>query len=148
MTDHERPLNKRGRQAADAVARVLNARGYAPDVIWSSDSERTMETARRLIRVLPGAQKILHNSALYHASSDHIMNICKHQTEPDGVSCLMILAHNPGMSDLYRHWTGQDHRFPTGCCAVFKRIGDGPWTHPKNWRAIDLILPREIETDS
>ena len=148
MTDHERPLNERGRRAADAVARVLCARGYAPDVIWSSDAERTIETARHLIRIIPGAQTVLRNSALYHASSDQIMEICKHQEEPNEARCLMILAHNPGISDLYHRWSGQQHRFPTGCCAVFKRIGNGTWARPKSWRSIDLILPREIETKS
>jgi len=51
LSDHERPLNKRGDKAAIAVGQALVARGYPPDIIWSSDATRTRQTAMRLIRL-------------------------------------------------------------------------------------------------
>jgi len=32
LTDHERPLNNRGRRAAAEIGSTLHARGYAPDL--------------------------------------------------------------------------------------------------------------------
>jgi len=58
MSDHDRPLNDRGRRAATAMGEALTARGYAPDIIWSSDAKRTRETAMLLIRAIPGPQVI------------------------------------------------------------------------------------------
>lgn len=145
LSDHQRPLNKRGRKASDMVARALVARGYAPDVIWASDAARTLETAKHLIRIIPGAQTVLHNPALYHASANTMMTIMQREPEPEGR--VMILGHNPGMAELYNHFTGQYHGFPTGACAVFKRIGKAPWHDASGWRAIDMVLPRELDGD-
>ncbi|WP_371398021.1 histidine phosphatase family protein [Fretibacter rubidus] len=145
LSDHERPLNKRGRRASGLVARTLVARGYAPDVIWSSDAARTLETAKRLIRIIPGAQTVHHNPALYHASANTMLTIMQRESEPGGR--LMIMAHNPGMAELYNLITGHYHRFPTGACAVFKRIGKAPWHDPQSWRVVDMVLPRDLEAE-
>lgn len=144
QTDHERPLNGRGRSASDAVANVLIARGYAPDIIWSSDAERTLETAKHLIRTIPGAQQIIRTPKFYHASARTVLETCTASEEPGGK--LMLMGHNPGWSELYEYFSGVSHAFPTGCCAVFERVrAEGLWPKPQNWRAIDLILPRDLE---
>ncbi len=163
LTDHARPLNKRGRAAADAVARVLTVRGYSPDIIWSSDSARTKETATRLIRIIPGAQSIRYFPEFYQASRDDVLQVCFRET-PKGVKgsevrdlkgepckCLMLLGHNPAWMDLYDYFCEGDAspftQFPTGACAVFKRRKNvsGEWYDPKVWRAADLLLPRNLD---
>lgn len=148
MKDHERPLNARGRRASDAVARALTARGYPPDVIWASDSSRTRETAKRLIRIIPGAQTISYSPHLYHAASHEILQLLSQQDEPAGR--LMVLGHNPGIGELYGQFSTRYHDFPTGACAVFARKTDinSLWTSPLSWRPIDLILPRDLEDDN
>jgi len=73
LTDHERPLNNRGRRAAAEIGSTLHARGYAPDIIWSSDAKRTRETAMLLIREIPGAQTVHYNSEFYHASVETVL---------------------------------------------------------------------------
>ena len=144
LTDHERPLNKRGEKAAIAVGQALVARGYAPDVIWSSDSTRTRQTAMRLIRAIPGAQTVNYDSNFYHASAQQVLNICGKQIEPTGK--LMLLGHNPGWAELHIYFTGQAHDYPTGACTVLKRKNesDGDWLDPASWILIDLILPRTL----
>ena len=94
LKDHDRPLNERGQKSADKVAQVLNAQGYAPDIIWCSDAQRTKETAVRIIRVIPGPQKIFHQPGFYMASADNALQFCASAEEPDGN--LMLLGHNPG----------------------------------------------------
>jgi len=145
LSDHERPLNKRGRRAAEMVGQALTARGYPPDIIWSSDSKRTRETAMLLIRAIPGAQSIEYSGDFYHASERQVLALCQKQAEPTGR--LMLLGHNPGWGGLHYYFTGQSHRFPTAACTVLQRInGTQDWLAPENWRMIDLILPRELET--
>lgn len=145
QTDHERPLNGRGRQACINMAGALMARRYAPDTIWTSDAERTVETAKRLIRIIPGAQQVIRTPKFYHASARTVIETCAAQTQPSGK--LMLLGHNPGWSELYEYFSGASHAFPTGCCAVFERTdAEGSWLEPKSWRTIDVILPRDLET--
>ena len=57
---------------------------------------------------------------------------------------LMLLAHNPGMSELFEYFSGQPHSVPTAAAAVFKRSGAGSWLAPESWTLIDLLLPREL----
>ncbi len=146
LTDHERPLNKRGRKSAEAVGAALHARGYAPDIIWSSDSKRTRETAMLLIRAIPGAQTVNYDPDFYHASADQVLMICGKQIEPSGN--LMLLGHNPGWAALHEYFTRQFDDFPTAACTVLKRSGkgDGDWLSPDSWRMIDFIRPRELLT--
>lgn len=144
LTDHQRPLNARGKRAATAVGRALTARGYAPEMIWSSDAKRTRETAMHLIRAIPGAQRVDYFSELYHASPQEMLALARREGEP-GVERLMWLGHNPGWASLHDHFTGQTHRYPTGACTVLSRR-DGPdWLSPDSWTMTDLILPRELE---
>lgn len=145
LTDHQRPLNSRGRKAATAVGQTLTAKGYAPETIWSSDSKRTRETAMRLIRAIPGAQRVDYFSEMYHASAFEMLSIAKSEGEPENIERLMWLGHNPGWSTLHEHFAGQSHRFPTAACLILKRRSESDWLSPESWRPIDLILPRELE---
>ena len=145
LSDHQRPLNKRGNKAALAVGEALTARGYAPDTIWSSDATRTRQTAMRLIRAIPGAQTVNFSSEFYHAGVETVLRECGKQTEPDGK--LMLLGHNPGWAALHHYFTGHTHDYPTGACTVLARTDhdSGDWLDPASWRFVDLILPRELE---
>jgi phosphohistidine phosphatase len=143
MRDHERPLNKRGRRAATAVGHTLHARGFAPQTIWASDSKRTRETSMRLIRAIPGAQRVDYYSEFYHASPSDVFNVARAQGEPN-IERLMWLGHNPGWADLHGHFTGQNVDYPTGACTVLKRTKEGDWLSTENWTQIDLILPRNF----
>lgn len=143
LTDHQRPLNERGLRAAKDVGAALHARGFAPDIIWSSDAKRTRETAMHLIRAIPGAQEVEYLSEFYHASANDVMRICDQRGEPDAP--LMLLGHNPGWGELYYYFTGRPHEYPTGACTVLARQNDGHWLSPNSWRLADLILPRELE---
>jgi len=144
LSDHERPLNARGQKSAEAVGAALHARGYAPDIIWSSDAARTRQTAMRLIRAIPGAQTVEYSEEFYHASAAQVIGLCGRQIEPDGR--LMLLGHNPGWSELHSYFTGRQEDFPTAACTVLARTdtGDGDWLAPKSWRMIDFILPRDL----
>lgn len=145
LTDHERPLNDRGLRAASAVGAALSARGFAPEIIWSSDAKRTRETAMHLIRAIPGAQTVSYNSEFYHASVETVLRVCGQEIEPS--QPLMLLGHNPGWSYLHEYFTGQSHAFPTGACTVLTRKSNDvtDWLDPAAWVFTDLILPRELE---
>lgn len=145
MTDHQRPLNKRGQRAASAVGAALTARGYAPEVIWASDSKRTRETSMRLIRAIPGAQRVEYFSEFYHASPFDVKAVAMREGEPSDVQSLMWLGHNPGWAELHAQMTGQFDNYPTGACTVLKRIQPSSWISPDSWQMIDFIRPRDLE---
>jgi len=124
LSDHERPLNDRGRR---------------------SDAKRTRETAMHLIRTIPGAQTVNYSEEFYHASAETVLQVCGQAVEPD--KPLMLLGHNPGWAELHQYFTGQSHRYPTGACTVLtrKKNGTSDWLNPAAWAFTDLILPRELD---
>src|SRR6516165_5709318 len=48
IADHERPLSKRGRKAAEAMRRMMRSEGLVPDLVLVSPARRTMETLSAL----------------------------------------------------------------------------------------------------
>ena len=145
QTDHERPLKPRGKRAATAVGQALHARGYAPQMIWSSDATRTRQTAMNLIRAIPGAQAVNYHAEMYHASPSEMLALAERLGEPEGVERLMWLGHNPGWAELHGMFSNQSHRYPTAACTVLGRVGGADWLSPDSWRMVDFILPRELD---
>lgn len=142
LTDHARPLNKRGRNAATAVGGVLKAKGLVPSIIWSSDSARTTETVERLF---DSEIETKFSSTLYHASANTVLTFCSQQGEPKN-GPLLLVGHNPGYEDLFGYFTGLSRHYPTGACTVLKRAdSEAHWLSPDAWKMIDLILPRDLE---
>jgi len=143
LTDHQRPLNKRGRKAAQMIGSVLGVRNLMPDYIWSSDSQRTRET---VAHAFPGADNLpILQSGFYHASANQVLYICGEQGEPDK-GALLLMGHNPGWEDLLFHFSGLSNRMPTGTCAIFKRNNiDTDWLERESWVLEDLLYPRDFE---
>ena len=63
-TDHERPLNERGRRDAARVGKRLAKLGWVPDLVVGSDSRRTEETWERMQKRFPDA-RVRFTRALY-----------------------------------------------------------------------------------
>ncbi|HMK68547.1 MAG TPA: histidine phosphatase family protein, partial [Stellaceae bacterium] len=66
LEDHDRPLNKRGRRAAEAIADHLARSRTAFDLVLSSTALRTQETAQPIIERLK-PRRVLFDRDLYLA---------------------------------------------------------------------------------
>ncbi|MEZ4466682.1 MAG: histidine phosphatase family protein [bacterium] len=97
LSDHERPLNGRGRRSAPAMAQALAARGFVPDVAASSDSQRTTETWILLAAELGLDVEPRWSRELYLAGPATILAAAARL--PAAGTCGLILGHNPGMSE-------------------------------------------------
>ena len=99
LDDHERPLNERGLRNAPLMGHRLAERGTVPDVIRSSTAVRARSTAQLMAR----AMGLMHehvelDERLYGASPETILDIASEVD--DGIGTVMIVAHDPGLSDL------------------------------------------------
>ncbi|MFC4137799.1 MULTISPECIES: histidine phosphatase family protein [unclassified Microbacterium] len=111
-SDHERPLNARGRRDAPAMARRLVAEGVAPDRIVSSTATRARSTADEYAAAFGLA--VAEEPLLYAASARSILQVASGL--PDDSAVAMLVGHNPGMSDAVGELTGEFVELPT--CAV------------------------------
>ena len=126
-SDFERCLTESGRSDVARVASRLAARGIRPRRLVASPARRAQETAQIVAQVLghPG-QAVIYDPELYLASRQVLLDHLASQ--PGEVDTLLLVGHEPGLSDLGRYLTnvGLD-ALPTS--AVFAVEWDG-----RDWR--------------
>jgi phosphohistidine phosphatase len=98
LADRDRPLAGRGRRAANAVARHLEAEGIRPDLVLCSPARRTRETLELLESAFAGGVETTFDEALYGASEAELLARLKEL--PEGVGSVMLIGHNPGVEEL------------------------------------------------
>ena len=115
--DLERPLSRRGTAAAEAMARRLLEIKFVPDLLMASPSRRTQQTAEIVARELSiPARRVLAEEALYLASAGDILKIV--QATGPRVAHLMVIAHNPGVSELVQQLVTRGKARGLGTAAV------------------------------
>lgn len=125
LSDRERPLNRRGRRDAPRMAQWLAESDLIPDLILSSSSERTRETAELMKGEWSSEPTTLLTEALYLATPDEILSTVR--SDACDAQRLLVLAHNPGMTQLVSHLSGEMVEMPTAAIVVF-RIPGSDWS--------------------
>ena len=141
LSDHERPLNKRGRKASVKIAKELIQLEWIPDKLYSSDSTRTKETWKRMNKHIKEVD-VEYSRKLYHSKPKKIMKNIPDKLEQ---KTIMILSHNPGCADFLEHLCGEWHRMPTATTALLTiKDNSKSWKERANWDLKDLLLPRNL----
>jgi len=98
VADFARPLNRRGNNESEAIARRLAELQLVPDLIITSPARRAAQTAESVARELGLVQRSLkYEEALYLAGADDILKLAR--AIGPRVPHLMIVGHNPGISE-------------------------------------------------
>jgi phosphohistidine phosphatase len=97
LSDFDRPLNGRGRNAARAMGREMRALGLAWDRIVASPAARVTETIDGLIESY-GPLAPVYDEAVYLASLETLLDIVRATDGAD--ETLLLVGHNPGMERL------------------------------------------------
>ncbi|MDA3947262.1 MAG: histidine phosphatase family protein [Helicobacteraceae bacterium] len=118
LSDHERPLNKRGRNDAPKMGRLLSEKQLTPQLILSSDAKRARETVERVTEACGYKGEIIFSKALYAAGQEAYIRLLKELD--DKYSHVMVVGHNPGLEELVERLTGEDHRLPTAALVKVK----------------------------
>lgn len=117
LRDHERTLNERGLRDAPAMAERLAAAGAEVERILSSTAVRARTTAAELGAALDVEVEL--DPELYLASAETLFE----KAGESGVASVMVVAHNPGISDLAAQLSnGSIEHMPT--CAVARFAWD------------------------
>ena len=95
-TDHERPLNERGRRDAARVGKRLAKLGWVPDFVVSSDSRRTEETWERIQKSFPDA-RFRFTRVLYAGGPSELRSEVARLS--GDVRTVLALGHNPGWEE-------------------------------------------------
>lgn len=116
ISDHSRPLNKRGKKAAPRMGQLIYEEDLVPEIILSSTALRARDTAELVAEASGYEDEVIYLDAFYHAwPSDYVDEL---RNLSDDISKAMIIGHNPGMELLIDYLTGASERFPTAALAL------------------------------
>lgn len=114
--DHERPLAKRGRKAAETMGRFIATSGAVPDCIVTSTAVRARTTVEIAKEAGGWDAETRETKALYMASpADLLVQI---RAEDDDADVLLLVGHEPTWSSAVSRLIGGGAvRFPTAALA-------------------------------
>ena len=125
LEDRDRPLNRRGREAAGRIGLAMRRLGLKPRLVLCSTAQRTRETLDLVLPALDPAPRIEYDDALYLANPpDMIARLSKASESP-----VLLIGHNPGIGELAVALAGQGapqdlerlvERYPTGTLTVLE----------------------------
>ena len=111
-SDFERPLNKRGKADRKIIGKRLAIENCIPCLFVSSSAKRTKETSIEIAKAIGyNITQIKYMDSLYHASSNVMLSAINNQDNK--FENLIMVGHNPGISNLNFQLTGQFISFST-----------------------------------
>ena len=143
--DHERPLNKRGQRDAPRVAQELASLGWSPQVVLSSDSQRTQETWGLMATAFATPDVVSFHRQLYLAGLGQIRSSLVGVGEE--VETVLVLGHNPGWEDAASWLSGAELSMTTANAALLEREApswDAALDEQGAWQLVRLVRPKEL----
>jgi phosphohistidine phosphatase len=99
LTDNARPLTERGERDARQIGERLRQHHPPPDLILSSTATRALQTAQLVASALAYSRDaIALERRLYLAEPIMLLDVIEEQSSE--ISCLLVVAHNPGLTEL------------------------------------------------
>jgi phosphohistidine phosphatase len=133
LTDHQRPLNKRGRRDATTMATFLREKNLVPELIVHSSAMRTTLTCELMCETFKIRKAKVPESRsrddLYLAPAETYLDIAWRLN--DSLETVLLLGHNPGIEEFVAHVSGHYEVVPTATIACFTTGAD-------SWSKIDV----------
>ncbi|MAI77758.1 MAG: hypothetical protein CL917_02340 [Deltaproteobacteria bacterium] len=148
-SDHSRNLTLQGKQDVKAMASHLVDSSVRPDLILSSDANRAVQTQRLLTQEMeldPSNSSV--RSELYLAEPSVLVHLI--QGCDSTIQHLAVIAHNPGLAELWEWLTGiRIAGLPT-CGVVLLDAGVENWDEIGAGKAklIRFVHPGSLEASA
>ena len=143
-SDEQRPLAKRGKDAAKRIGTFVTDVGVMPDLAITSPAVRARETLNAAIKAGHWETPVQENRLLYEGGVNGIIDLLRN-VDPR-VSTVLLAGHQPTSSNLVASLIGGGRlRFPTAgiACIQFTSTwaGVGPNTGELRW----FVIPKMLE---
>ncbi|HJS20115.1 MAG TPA: histidine phosphatase family protein [Anaerolineales bacterium] len=115
LADHDRPLNKRGKQTAPRMGALLREEDLVPDLILCSSAMRAHKTALLAAEACSYTGEIQQTRQLYHAEPQDFIEVLRQAAEEN--IRVLVVGHNPGLEMLVEELTGEAEVMPTAALA-------------------------------
>ena len=146
LSDHDRPLNSRGKRDAPRIGRKLFKEGLTPQLIISSPAVRAYSTAEKVAKACGYDWEITVDSSLYASGYTEYLNVLKIQN--DQYDIVMLVRHNPHSEQLLEILTGKMIAMPT-CSVAYVKLHIRKWKEVKaqtQGELVDMWRPKELNS--
>ncbi len=135
LPDFERRLTEKGRSDADAAGSWLADERLWPGLVLCSSARRTRQTWQGVSVALTQADPEAHSpevhyeQRLYDGGRTEVIDLLR--AVPDAVRTVLVIGHNPTMSDvsvLLRPYDGEAVLEALKTSGVAVHRADGPWS--------------------
>ena len=146
LRDFDRPLKRRGRDAAKQIGKRLASEKPEPEIVVCSPAVRARETADIVLKHAKLKVDVNFDDRIYEASLRDLLQVVGDVADDKQVA--MMIGHNPGLEELVAYLTGEHRRMAT--CAVAKiSLDAASW---KDVRADQgtlewFVTPKELAED-
>ena len=151
IADHDRPINKRGRNDAPLMGSLLVERELVPQRILSSSAARASQTAELVIETIGREvgldMQVAFLDRLYMAEPPEIYEELR--ALPDDLERVMIIGHNPGLETLLQLLSNRIESLPTAVLAhlVLPIESWSQLTSEVTGELIDIWRPKELREE-
>jgi phosphohistidine phosphatase len=115
LSDFERPLNKRGLEAAQLIGQEMFRLSLNIDAVLSSPAKRAKQTAILVKESCEIKREIQFEDGIYEASVMKLLHIVSEID--DKFDAILLVGHNPGLEELIRVLTEKIQVMPTATLA-------------------------------
>jgi phosphohistidine phosphatase len=140
LPDNERPLAERGRRDAPAIGRWIAEQVGRVDLVLCSPAKRARQTWELAGAGLGSEPPIRHDDRIYTAAPAGLLGVLDEL--PDEAGTVVLVGHNPSLTDLVTLLSGESHELKTSAVAVLR--WDGSWAdvHARSARLDATALAR------
>src|SRR5215471_2151811 len=104
VPDHDRPLARRGIQAAPLMGRWLREAGLLPGQVLCSTARRARETWQFAQTGLAATPPVTFDVRIYEGAAMGLLTVIREV--PPATGTLLLIGHNPAIEDLARLLAG------------------------------------------
>ena len=150
--DFDRPLNLKGRRAAQLIGRHIKAEGLAFDHVLASPAQRVVETVAEVEAGYGASLAPAWDKRAYLASAATLLDLARET--PAKAERLLLIGHNPGLEDLVLLLVpgggdlrdAVEEKYPTATLAELTfDVDDWPSLAPGGATLTRFVRPRDLD---
>ncbi|HKR14074.1 MAG TPA: histidine phosphatase family protein [Pyrinomonadaceae bacterium] len=158
LKDFDRPLKRRGRDAAEQIGKILAGEKLASGsgklalgsgkltsfLVISSPAVRARETSKFVLESAGLKLEPRFDERIYEADVRTLLEVV--ESIPEKVETAMLVGHNPGFENLLAYLTGDDRHMPTAALAKIE-FEAGSWgdISEGSGRLASFVTPKELD---
>ena len=129
LPDRRRPLAERGRRDAPVIGAWIAEHVGAVDLVLCSPATRARQTWELASAALDPRPPVRQDERIYESGPTGVLGVLDEL--PDDLGTVVLVGHNPTLTELVTVLSGQAHELKTSAVAVLRWTGSWADVHAR-----------------